>query len=147
MFAIFALVLGFVVANPAASYAANPKDQAFIDSYKKAFESKDEKTLKSFLYTKGADPGALEFYTMMMTSEMGGKITSIELKPLTPAEIKEATSVQPMPDGGNAKLPLSPSMKLVLKIGDPSGNSTSTSESFVAVMDGNYVIPVPAKVQ
>jgi hypothetical protein len=53
--------------------------KAFVDAYKKLIEAKDEKALTGFLYTKGADPQALEFYKMMVTSEMGAKITSIQL--------------------------------------------------------------------
>lgn len=130
--------------------AASPEtEKNFMDSYKKAFESKDEATLKGFLYTKGADPEALEFYTMMMTSDMGGKISSIELRPLNPEETKRALETMPMPNGGVAKLPVNPTRKLVLKIdhSDANGTSSSSSESFVAEVDGKFVIPVPVPVK
>ena len=65
-------------------------EKAFTDKYKTAFESKDTKTLESFLYTTGSDPSALEFYKMMMTAEAGSKISSIELVALTPEEMKKA---------------------------------------------------------
>lgn len=142
------VTLALVCAVSANSFAATEKEKAFIDSYKKAFEAKDEATLKSFLYTKGADPTITEFYTMMMTSEIGGKITSIELKDLTPEDVKKANAIQPLPTGGDAKLPLSPTKKLVLKIEtkDANGSGTSSSETFVAEADGKLVIPIPGPV-
>ena len=142
------LVLSFVVASSSASFAAPANEKGFLDTYKKAFESKDEATLKSFLYTKGADPTILEFYTMMLTSDMGGKLASIELRDLTPEDVKKATAIQPLPSGGDAKLPLNPTKKLVLKIEtkDANGSSTSSSETFVAELDGKFVIPVPGPV-
>ncbi len=129
-------------------FAATEKEKAFTDAYKKAFESKDEAALKNFLYTQGSDPTALEFYTMMMTAEMGNTITSIELRDLSPEDSKKANAIQPMPDGTNAKLVLAPSKKLVYKVEtkDANGSSSSTSESFVAEHDGKYVIPVPGAV-
>lgn len=125
--------------------AATDKEKAFTDAYKKAFESKDAATLNGFLYTKDADPEILGFYTMMMTSDMGAKISSIELVDLTPEDLTRATAVQPLPSGEDAKLPLTPVKKLVIKIqsSDASGTSTSSSESFVAEHDGKFVIPVP----
>ena len=70
--------------------AGSADEKAFTDKYKTAFESKDTKTLESFLYTTGSDPGALEFYKMMMSGEAGSKISSIELVALTPDEMKKA---------------------------------------------------------
>ncbi len=130
--------------------AATPEqEKAFVESYKKAFESKDDKTLKSFLYTQGADPEILGFFVMMMTAEMGEKITSIELVDLTPEEIKDAQQAKEGPGGLKAKLPLKPTKKLVIKIEkkDENGSSTSTSSSLVAEKDGKLVIPVPVPVK
>ena len=60
--------------------ASTPEqDKAFVDSYKTAFEAGDKAKLQSFLYTPGANPGALEFYKTMMLDGIGGKIASIEL--------------------------------------------------------------------
>jgi hypothetical protein len=126
--------------------AATPgQEKAFVDAYKKAFESKDEATLKSFLYTKGADPMALEFYTMMVTAEAGAKISSITLQDLTAGDAKKAAETMDGP-GGMMKLPLKPVKKLVIKIEqkDTNSSSSSTSESFVAEADGKLVIPVPS---
>ncbi|MEY2490426.1 MAG: hypothetical protein QOC70_2368 [Verrucomicrobiota bacterium] len=125
------------------------QEKDFVDKYKAAFEKGDKATLESFLYTKGANPMALEFYKMMMTAEAGGKIAKIELVDLTPDDAKKATEVQTGPDGSKAQLPLKPTKKLKLSIEtkDANGSSTSSSESFVAEKDGKYVIPVPASVK
>jgi len=141
----FALVLSFMFLATSSSFAATEKEKSFIDSYKKAFEAKDATTMKSFLYTKGADPMVLDFYTMMLTAEMGGKISSIELQDLTPEDVKKANEMQPLPNGTPAKLPVSPTKKLVVKVETASanGSSTSSSESFVAEIDGKLMIPVP----
>ena len=149
LLAALALILSLVVTLPSAAFAATEKEKSFTEAYKKAFEAKDEKAMLGFLYTKGADPEALEFYTMMMTSDMGGKITSIELRDLTAEEAKKASEVMPSPNGGKAKLPVNPTKKLVLKVetGDADSKSTSSSESFVAEVDGKYLIPVPAPAQ
>jgi len=139
-FAVVAAVLVSAVAG-----ASTPEqEKAFVDGYKAAFEAKDAAKLVALLYTKGADPQALEFYKMMMTAEMGSKISKIELRKLTPEEVKKAAEVMPGPSG-NAKLPLAPTLKLVIGIEtkNESGSSTSTSESFVAESEGKLVIPVP----
>jgi hypothetical protein len=143
------LVLSLAVAIPCSSFAATEKEKSFTDAYKKAYEAKDEKALQAFLYTKGADPEALQFFTMMMTSDLGGKITAIELKDLTPEEMKKAGEPMPSPKGGMSKLPVAPTKKLVLKIetADANGTSTNSSESLVAEVDGKYMIPVPAPVK
>lgn len=131
-------------------FAATPEaEKTFIDTFKKAFEAKDEKTLVAFLYKEGADPQAVEFFTMMLTGDAGNKITSIELVALTPEELKKLDEPQPMPGGGNAKLNVKPYKKLVLKTSssDANGSSTSSSEIFIAEKDGKLVIPVPAPVK
>jgi hypothetical protein len=131
-------------------HAGTPaQDKAFVDKYKTAFEAGDKATLESFLYTKGANPMALEFYKMMMTEGAGGKITKIELVDLTPEDVKKAAEVQTGPDGKKTQLPLKPTRKLKISIEtkDANGSSSSSSESFVAETDGKYVIPVPAEVK
>jgi len=137
-----ALVLTFVAV--ASLRAGGADEKAFTDKYKTAFESKDTKTLESFLYTTGSDPNALEFYKMMMTGEAGSKIASIELVALTPEEMKKAGEPQEGP-GGKMCMTLKPTKKLVIKVEqkDENGSSTSTSSSFVAEKDGKLVIPVP----
>ena len=130
---------------PVLGFCASPaQEKAFVDAYKKAFESKDEKTLTGFLYTKGADPQAVEFYKMMMTSEMGSKISSIQLADLDAKDKKRAEG-GPGPDGKPMKFTLQPTKKLVIKseTKDANGSSSSTNEVFVAESDGKLVIPAP----
>jgi hypothetical protein len=129
-----------------AAFAATPaQEKQFVDTYKKAYEAKDDKTLLSMLYTKGADPQALEFYRMMTVAEAGGKISSIALVDLT-AEDKARMAKMTSPDGKPMKLSLPPVKKLVIKSAtkDKNGSSSSSSEMFVAEADGKLVIPVPA---
>jgi hypothetical protein len=124
---------------------SSPQEKAFVDKYKTAFQTKDTATLESFLYTQGADPGILEFYKMMQSSEAGGKISEIELVDLTPDDIKKAAAPQESPNGSKVCLTLKPTKKLVITVEnkDANGSSTSKSENFVAEKDGKFVIPVP----
>lgn len=134
-----------LIASAVSVSASTPEqEKAFVDGYKAAFEAKDAAKLQSFLYTTGADAQALEFYKMMMTSDMGSKVSKIELRKLTPEETKKAAEVMPGPSG-NMKLPLTPTLKLVIGVEtkNANGSSTSTSESFVAESGGKLVIPVP----
>jgi hypothetical protein len=126
------------------------QDKEFVDKYKAAFEKGDKTTLESFLYTKDANPMALEFYKMMQSEGAGtAKIAKIELVDLTPEEVKKASEVETGPDGSKAQLPLKPTKKLKISIEtkDSSGSSTSSTTNFVAEKDGKYVIPVPATVK
>ncbi len=85
---------------PAAGLAATPaQEQAFVDTYRKAFEGKDAKTLHSLMYTEGADPKALGFYRMMTTVGMGSKVASIALVDLTAEDRERADRTMPSPDG------------------------------------------------
>ena len=132
-------------------YAGTPaQDKEFVDKYKAAYEKGDKAALESFLYTRDANPMALEFYKMMQTEGAGtAKISKIELVDLTPEDVKKASEVQTGPDGSKAKLPLTPTKKLKISIEtkDSNGSSTSSTENFVAEKDGKYVIPVPAVVK
>ena len=145
---IVALVLAPVCLS---LFAGTPEqDKAFVDKYKAAFEKGDKATLESFLYTKDANPMALEFFKMMATEGAGtARIAEIELVDLTPADVKKAAEVQTGPDGSKAKLPLTPvkKLKISLETKDANGSSNSTSERLVAEKDGKYVIPVPATVK
>src|ERR1044072_3308018 len=126
------------------------QDKAFVDKYKAAFEKGDKATLESFLYTKDANPMALEFFKMMATEGAGtAKIAKIELVALTPEDVKKAAEVQTGPDGSKAKLPLTPTKKLKIRreTRGGKGSSSSNRECFVAEKDGKYVIPVPAMVK
>lgn len=126
------------------------QDKEFVDKYKAAFEKGDKAALESFLYTKDANPMALEFYKMMQAEGAGtAKIAKIELVDLTPEEVKQASEIETGPDGSKAQLPLKPTKKLKISIEtkDASGSSTSSTTNFVAEKDGKYVIPVPATVK
>ena len=132
-------------------YAGTPaQDNEFVDKYKAAYEKGDKTALESFLYTKDANPMALEFYKMMQAEGAGtARISKIELVDLTPEDVKKASEVQAGPDGSKAKLSLTPTKKLKISIEtkDANGSSTSSTENLVAEKDGKYVIPVPAVVK
>jgi hypothetical protein len=145
IFLVLALVAGGVTGSMNNLSASTPaQEKAFVEAYKKAFESKDEATIKSFLYSKGADPMALDFYTMMATADMGSKISSITLENLSLDDVKKADGTMDGPSG-KMKLPLKPVKKLIIKIEhkDSNGSSSSSSESFVAESGDKLVIPVP----
>jgi hypothetical protein len=132
-------------------HAGTPaQDKEFVDKYKAAFEKGDKAALEAFLYTKGANPGALEFYKMMQSEGAGtAKISKIELVDLTPEDVKKASETMTGPDGSKAQLSLKPTKKLKISVEtkDANGSSSSTSENFIAEKDGKYVIPVPASVK
>jgi len=141
---VFALFCGGLNAGTPA------QDKEFVDKYKAAYEKGDKAALEAFLYTKDANPMALEFYKMMQAEGAGtNKISKIELVELTPEDVKKASEVQTGPDGSKAKLPLTPTkkLKISLETKDANGSSTSSTENFVAEKDGKYVIPVPAVVK
>jgi hypothetical protein len=141
---VFLMMLPLIAG--ASLFAATPEqEKAFVEAYKKAFLAKDEKALLAFLYTKGAHPMALEFYSLMMTEGAGAKNATFDLLDLTPEEAKKAAEVQEGPDGTKARLPLKPVKRLVIKVSTAEGDSssTSTSQVFVAEAEGKLVIPVP----
>jgi len=122
----------------------SPEEKAFVDSYKKAFEAKDTAALQSFLYTQGSDPGILEIYKTMQSSDAGEKISKIELVDFTVEEMKKVAMPKDSPMGGKVCFPLKPSKRLMITIDkkDAKGMS-STSGNFIAEKDGKFVIPVP----
>ncbi len=123
----------------------SPKEKAFVDSYKKAFEAKDTAALQSFLYTQGSDPGILEIYKTMQSSDAGEKISKIEFVDFTAEEMKKVAMPKDSPTGGKVCFPLNPSKRLMITIDkkDAKGVSSSTSGNFIAEKDGKFVIPVP----
>lgn len=130
--------------------AGTPEQEtAFLAKYKAAFEAGDTATLQSFLYTTGANPMALQFYTMMQADGAGGKIIKIELADLTPDDVKKAGATMDGPGGLKMRMPLKPVKKLKISVLKKSGDSSSTSssENFVAEKDGRLVIPVPVTVK
>ena len=139
----FALAVG---AACVCVYAGDsPTEKAFIDSYKKAFEAKDTAALQSFLYTQGSDPGILEIYKTMQSSNAGEKISKIELVDFTAEEMEKVAMPKDSPTGGKVCFPLKPSKRLMITIDkkDAQGISSSTSGNFIAEKDGKFVIPVP----
>jgi len=122
----------------------SPKEKAFADSYKKAFEAKDTAALQSFLYTQGSDPGILEIYKTMQSSDVGEKISKIELIDLTAKEMKEVEMPKDSPMGGKVCFTLKPSKRLMITIDKKDAKGTSsTMGNFIAEKDGKFVIPVP----
>jgi hypothetical protein len=122
----------------------SPKEKAFVDSYKKAFEAKDTAALQSFLYAQGSDPGILEIYKTMQSSDAGERISKIELVDFTAEEMKKVAMPKDSPLGGKVCFPLQPTKRLMITIDkkDAKGMS-STSGNFIAEKDGKFVIPVP----
>ena len=123
----------------------SPGEKAFVDSYKKAFEAKDTAALQSFLYTQGSDPGILEIYKSMQSSDAGEKISKIELVDFTAEEMKKVAMPKDSPMGGKVCFPLKPSKRLMITIDkkDAKGTLSSASGNFIAEKDGKLVIPVP----
>jgi hypothetical protein len=122
----------------------SPKEKAFVDSYKKAFEAKDTAALQSFLYTQGSDPGILEIYKTMQSSDAGEKISKIELIDFTAEEMQKVAMPKDSPSGGKVCFPLQPSKRLMITIDKKDAKGTSsTSGNFIAEKDGKFVIPVP----
>jgi hypothetical protein len=134
-----------IIASLSLHAGTSTQEKTFTDKYKTAFEGKDTATLESFLYTQGADPAILGFYKMMQSGEAGEKISSIQLVELTPEDAQKAATPMDSPTGGKVCLTLKPTKKLIIKVEkkDANGNSTSTSENFIAEKDGKFVIPVP----
>ena len=139
------VALGLACLASAAGAATPVQEKAFVDTYRRASEARDDQTLASLLYTRGADPAAVAFYKRMMAAEAGAKITAIDLVEITPEDRKRIDSMQ-SPDGKPAKLVLPPSRKLVIKsqAKGASGSSSGTSEIFVGEADGKLYILVPA---
>ena len=120
------------------------EEKAFVDSYKKAFEAKDTAALQSFLYTQGSDPGILEIYKTMQSSDAGEKISKIELVDFTAEEMQKVAMPKDSPMGGKVCFPLKPTKRLMITIDKKDAKGTSsTSGNFIAEKDGKFVIPVP----
>jgi len=122
----------------------SPQEKAFVDSYKKAFEAKDTAAMQSFLYTQGSDPGILEIYKTMQSSDAGEKISKIELVDFTAEEMQKVAMPKDSPMGGKVCFPLKPTKRLMITIDKKDAKGTSsTSGNFIAEKDGKFVIPVP----
>jgi hypothetical protein len=144
---ISGVIFSLAVAVSSLSVCAgdSPKEKAFVDSYKKAFEAKDTAALQSFLYTQGSDPGILEIYKTMQSADAGAKISKIELVDFTAEEMKKVAMPKDSPTGGKVCFPLKPTKRLMITIDkkDAKGMLSSTTGNFIAEKDGKFVIPVP----
>ena len=140
-----AVALAVACVALAAGAATPAQEKTFVDTYRKAYDAKDEKTLASLLYTKGADPAAVAFYKMMMAAEAGSRITAIDLVEITAEDRKRIDSMQ-SPDGKPAKLVLPPTKKLVVETEtkNASGSAKGKSQIFVGEADGKLYVLVPA---
>src|SRR6516165_3679724 len=122
----------------------SPKEKAFVDSYKKAFEAKDTAALQSFLYTEATDPGILEIYKRMQLSDAAEKIYKIELVDFTAEEMKKIALPKDSPLGGKVCFPLQPTKRLMITVNKKDARGTlSITGNFIAEKDGKFVIPVP----
>ena len=128
------ILTSLLIATGSLSAATPEQEKAFVAAYKKAFEAKDEKTLQSFLYSKGVDPKMLQDFNTLLKGGMGAKIKMIALVALTPEDPKTADRVI-IPDGMKA------SKKLAIEI---EGGSVAI---FVAEKDGRFIIPVPTGIR
>lgn len=140
--AVTTLTLGIQAATP-------EQEKVFVESYKKALETGDEKVLAAFLYTEGAEAEQIEFFKMMMTLEAGSKITKIELVKPSAEDAEKFNKPMTMPDGKSYRMPIKPYKQLVVvsETKSESGSGKSTSKSPVAEKDGKLVIPVPVPVK
>jgi hypothetical protein len=125
----------------------SPREKAFVDSYKKAFEAKDTAALQSFLYTQGSDLGILEIYKTMQSADAGEKISKIELIDFTAEEMQKVAMPKDSPlGGGKVCFPLQPTKRLMITIDKKDAKGTSTTMgNFIAEKDGKFMIPVPGR--
>lgn len=128
---------------PLLAIAASPAQQKqFADSYRKALEAKDENALYKFMYTRDADPDAVDIYKMMMRMGLGKKIQSVEVHELNAEDRKDVAGLTDM-ENKPIKYNVEPVAKLEIVRGDES--SRHTDRVFLAEKDGKLVIPVPGK--
>lgn len=133
-----------VAAESAKSPAPAPDPAAFVETYRKAMETKDTSTLDSFLLTDGSPAEVVEFFRMMRDAPRSSPI-QVELKTPTAEQAAQFSQAMEMPDGKYYKLPLTPTWQLVISSENKEdGSSSRTSSSFpVAQKDGKFVIPMP----
>ncbi|MBL9114247.1 MAG: hypothetical protein JNJ83_04520 [Verrucomicrobiaceae bacterium] len=121
--------------------AATPEEEkAFIDSYKKAFESSDTKALDAMMLTEGVTAEIKEMLTGMQRIDMGKPVASIEMIAVTDADRARYGEVMEMPDGKKHKMPIPPAKLLVIK-----STGGATTKVPVAEKDGKLVILLPVE--
>ncbi len=143
---LLVVLAGFALISVPVRAATPEQQKTFVDSYKKALEANDAKTLEGFLYTKGAQPEQIELFKMMLLAvDPGSKVTKIELVKPTDEEAARFNKPMPMPDGKMYKMAVKPTWQLVVSSESKgeNGSSSGTSRAPVAEVDGKLVIPVP----
>jgi len=133
----------------AVAHAATPEqERTFVESYRRAAESRDTKALAAFLHTEGATQETVEFFATMQAMDAGKKITRIELVTPTPEELANYKKPMSMPDGRSYKMPFTPSKQLIIVIDETTSEKSGTSTSKIAVGEKNgklgILVPIPA---
>lgn len=123
------------------AFSATPEqEKAFLESYKKAFEEGDVKTLDASLLTDGVTAEIKEMLTGIQRIDMGKPVESIELVAVTDADRVRYGDVMEMPDGKKYKMPIPPTKLLVIK-----STGGATSKAPVAEKDGKLVVLLPVE--
>lgn len=147
---LFATVFSVVVSliSSLSAFAATPQEQAFIDSYKKALEANDTKTLEGLLYTKDADPEKLAEIKESLSLAEGMTVSQVELVDVTSQEITQAMTPYKGPDGKMSALTVKPAKKLIVTLAAVEDSTFSfTSQRAVGDIDGKLLILVPSVVK
>lgn len=138
----------FAALRLAAQAATPEQERLFVESYRKAAESKDTKALAAFLHTEGVTPEVVEFFTTLQAMDAGKKIARIELVTPTAEELADYQKPMSMPDGRIYKMPSAPTRQLVLEIDETNNEQIRRSSSKIAVGERNgklvILLPVPA---
>ena len=139
---LFAAILAL---NVSTAHSATPEqEKAFVDAYKSAFESGDKTALAGFLYKEGSPEDVVRLFTNMQNSAAGGKIASIELVELTPAEVEKFNKPMQFKDGRSLVVSVAPYKQLVVVVEPAAGTEAQkkTLKTPIAEKDGNLVIPL-----
>lgn len=137
------ILLAFTILPLRAELTA--QEQAFVENYRRALESRDESALAAFLYTKGAGEEQIAFFKMMQVPDPGAKLKNITLVTPEPEAAARYNEPMTMPDGTAFVMPVPVSRQLVVEyeFSGPEGSGSQTSKSPVAEIDGQLLIPVP----
>lgn len=143
-----ALLVSFLFAHSRCAVAATPQEQAFIDSYKKALEANDTKTLEGLVYDKDADPEQLAEIKESLTPGEGMKVSKVELADVSAQEIEQAMTPQEGPDGTVSAFTVKPTKKLIVTLGATDGSDFSfSSQRAVGEVNGKLLILVPSVIK
>jgi len=123
------------------AFSATPEqEKAFLESFKKAFEAGDVKTLDASLLTEGVNAEIKEMLTGLQRIDVGKPVESIKLVAVTDADRARYGDVMDMPDGKKYKMPVPPTKLLVIK-----SKGGATSKAPVAEKDGKLVVLLPVE--